>query len=65
MSHNSRREYLRRIHRRYAEADRAGKSRILGESCAVVGLHRKYARRLLNGPPPGRHSPAATPACGA
>jgi hypothetical protein len=53
VSHKSRWEYLRRIHRRYAEADRFGKSRILDEFCEVAGFHRKYALRLLNGPPPG------------
>jgi len=52
VSHKSRWEYLRRIHRRYAEADRADKSRILDEFCEVAGFHRKYALRLLNGPPP-------------
>lgn len=52
MSHKSSREYLRRIHRRYAEADRTGKGRILDEFCEVAGFHRKYALRLLNGPPP-------------
>ncbi|HXU12373.1 MAG TPA: integrase [Candidatus Binatia bacterium] len=52
MSHKSSREYLRRIHQRYAEADRTGKGRILDEFCEVAGFHRKYALRLLNGPPP-------------
>ena len=51
MGHNSRREYLRRIHGRYQKADRAGKSRILDEFCQVARYHRKYALRLLNGPP--------------
>jgi hypothetical protein len=53
VSQKSRWEYLRRIHRRYGEADRAGKGRILDEFCEVAGYHRKYALRLLNGPPPG------------
>jgi hypothetical protein len=52
VSHQSRREYLRRIHGRYQQADRAGKSRILDEFCQVARYHRKYALRLLNGPPP-------------
>ncbi len=31
---------------------------ILNEFCANTGYHRKYAIRLLNGPPPGRWQPA-------
>ncbi len=54
MSHKGRLEYLRSIHGRYQQADRAGKSRILDEFCQVARYHRKYALRLLNGPPPDR-----------
>jgi len=54
VGHNTRREYLCRIHARYQQANRAGKARMLDEFCQVVGYHRKYALRLLNGPPPDR-----------
>ena len=46
-------EYLKAIHARYGQATREGKSRILDEFCRTTGYHRKYALRLLNGPPPG------------
>lgn len=52
MSHASKMDYLRRIHRRYEEASRAGKKRILDEFCQVTRYHRKYALRLLNSPLP-------------
>lgn len=54
MSRVSRRDYLRRIYPRYQQASGAEKQRILDEFCANCGYHRKYAIRLLNGPPPGR-----------
>jgi hypothetical protein len=50
-------EYLKAIHARYREAAREQKGRILDEFCEVTGYHRKYALRLLNGPPPGRRPP--------
>jgi hypothetical protein len=50
----SRWEYLRRIHPRYRSASRAEKGRILDEFCKVTGYNRKYALRVLNGPPPER-----------
>lgn len=53
MSGPGRWEYLRRIHGRYRQADRETKGRILDEFCQVARYHRKYAVRLLNGPPPG------------
>src|SRR5262245_48778857 len=53
MKRSSRRDYLRRIHPRYRQASVAEKQRILDEFCANCGYHRKYAIRLLNGPPPG------------
>ncbi|HJS58629.1 MAG TPA: DDE-type integrase/transposase/recombinase [Vicinamibacteria bacterium] len=52
MGRASRWEYLRQIHPRYRRASRAEKSRILGEFCKVTGYNRKYALRVLNGPPP-------------
>ncbi len=57
MTHVSRREYLRAIHPRYRQAARTTKGRILDEFCQVTGYHRKYAMRLLNGPPPGKSRP--------
>ena len=52
MSWASRREYLRRIYPRYPRASWVEKQRILDEFCATCDYHRKYAVRLLNGPPP-------------
>jgi len=54
MSHRSRWEYFRAIYVRYRQADRKLKRVILNEFCANTGYHRKYAIRMLNGPPPGR-----------
>ena len=54
MSHRSRWEYFRVIYGRYGQADRKLKQAILNEFCANTGYHRKYAIRLLNGPPPSR-----------
>jgi len=53
----SRWEYLREIYARYQKALREEKSRILTEFCKVAGYNRKYALRLLNGPPPRRVPP--------
>ena len=47
-------EYFRAIYERYRQADRKGKHAILNEFCVNTGYHRKYAIRLLNGPPPGK-----------
>jgi hypothetical protein len=47
-----RRQYLASIHKRYRGANRDQRGRILDEFCEVSGYHRKYAIRLLNGPPP-------------
>jgi hypothetical protein len=55
--HASKMDYLRRIHRRYSEARRLEKRRILDEFCQVTRYHRKYALRLLHHP-----LPAAGPA---
>ena len=51
MGRASRWEYLRQIHPRYRRASRTEKSRILDEFCKVTGYNRKYALRVLNGPP--------------
>ena len=47
-------EYFRAIYERYRQADRKRKHAILNEFCVNTGYHRKYAIRLLNGPPPGQ-----------
>jgi len=57
MSHRSRWEYFRAIYERYRQAERRLKRMILNEFCANTGYHRKYAIRLLNGPPPERARP--------
>jgi transposase InsO family protein len=57
MSHRSRWEYLRAVYARYRQAERQQKQVILDEFCANTGYHRKYAIRLLNGPPPERARP--------
>ena len=57
MGRRSRWEYLRGIFRRYREAGRRDKSRILSEFCKVAGYNRKYALRLLNGRTPRVNPP--------
>jgi hypothetical protein len=54
MSHASRWEYFLAVYARYRRADRRAKHAVLDEFCATTGYHRKYALRLLNGPPPER-----------
>lgn len=51
MKTTSRRDYLQRIYQRYRRAGKSEKRHILDEFCANCGYHRKYAIRLLNGPP--------------
>ena len=52
MGKEQRRQYLASVHRRYRRAGRHGRARLLDEFCEDSGYHRKYAIRLLNGPPP-------------
>ena len=47
-------EYFRVLYERYRHSERAGKKVMLDEFCRNTGYHRKYALRLLNGPPPGK-----------
>lgn len=54
MSSASKREYLEAIRERYQHARKRSKQRILDELCTVCQYNRKYAIRLLNGPPPGK-----------
>jgi transposase InsO family protein len=59
MNGRSRREYLAVIYARYRRAGLQEKQVILSEFCRNTGYNRKYAIRLLNGPPPNprRESP--------
>ena len=61
MGRASRWEYLRQIHPRYRRAGREEKGRILDEFCKVTGYNRKYALRVLNGPPPEKRPPKRRP----
>jgi transposase InsO family protein len=54
MGGKTRREYLRTIHPRYHKADRQQRRLILDEFCSNCGYNRKYAIRVLNGPPPSK-----------
>jgi len=61
---------LKKYRKRYAKADRAGRSSLLDEFCEQTGYHRKYAIALLgepaDSPPPGstprRRGPTYSPA---
>jgi hypothetical protein len=57
MSRRSKRDYLLTIHPRYRRASPREKGKILDEFCKVCGYNRKYAIRLLNGPPPSKKPP--------
>ncbi len=50
MKKHEKQAYLEAIQKRYRQAKRSEKSKILDEFCAVCGYHRKYALRLLNEP---------------
>jgi hypothetical protein len=50
-------EYVRSIYERYRKARRKEKQGILNELCLNTGYHRKYAIRLLQGPPPEKRPP--------
>jgi hypothetical protein len=49
MTVDERRKYLRRMKRRYVQADRKEQGRLLDEMEAVTELHRKSLIRLING----------------
>jgi hypothetical protein len=53
MSRRARWEVLKAVYPRYRSAARVDRGRILDEFCETTGYQRKYALRLLNGPPPG------------
>ena len=50
MTVNDRRKYLRVMSERYAKAGRIGRSGLLTEMQAVIGLHRRSLVRLLSAP---------------
>ncbi len=56
MGHKAKWEYFRAIYERYRKAGRRTKHMILDEFCQNTRYHRKYAIRLLNGPPPGQRA---------
>lgn len=51
MGNQAKRAYLEAIRKRYRQAPKSGKAKILDEFCAVCGYHRKYAIRLLGRSP--------------
>ena len=57
MSRRARWEVFKAVYPRYRGAARVDKGRILDEFCETTGYQRKYALRLLNGPPPGPERP--------
>ena len=50
MARQSKREYLRSIHKRYRQGQRKEKTAMLEEFCRVCGYNRKYAIWLLSRP---------------
>ncbi len=52
MGNEARWEYFRVMYARYRQAEGKGRCRILDEFCLTTGYNRKYAIRMLNGPPP-------------
>lgn len=55
MARRSKQEYLRTIHTRYRQAERAEKTMMLGEFTQVCGDHRKYALGCSTGRCRSRH----------
>jgi hypothetical protein len=49
MTVNERRKYLERMKKRYEQADRKGKGRLLTEMERYTGMHRQSLIRLMNG----------------
>jgi hypothetical protein len=52
LGHKARWEYFRAIYGRYRKGDHKSRQGMLNEFCLTTGYNRKYAIRLLNGPPP-------------
>jgi hypothetical protein len=57
MSRRARWEVLKAVYPRDRGATRIDRRKILDEFCETTGYQRKYALRLLNGPPPGPERP--------
>src|ERR1035437_1151542 len=58
VGHAARWEYFRVIYGRYDKTEGKARGVMLDEFCLNTGYHRKYAIRLLNGPPPGKQEKA-------
>ena len=56
MGHKAKWEYFRAVYERYRKAGREAKHLMLNEFCQNTRYNRKYAIRLLNGPPPGKQA---------
>lgn len=52
MEYEAKWEYFRVVYGRYRKAERKSRQVMLNEFCSTTGYNRKYAIRLLNGPPP-------------
>ena len=57
MGHGAKWEYFVVMYRRYRQAERGERQGLLDEFCATTDYNRKYAIRLLNGPPPEQRRP--------
>jgi len=52
MGSEARRQYVRRVVQRYAQArSKSEKRRLIGEVCENTGYHRKHVIRLMHNPP--------------
>jgi len=54
LGHEAKWEYFRVMYERYRKAEGEARSGLLDEFCLTAGYNRKYAIRMLNGPPPAR-----------
>ena len=52
MGNEAKWQYFRVMYERYHQAERKARGALLDELCLTTGYNRKYAIRLLNGPPP-------------